>query len=115
MRQIAIIFMFATSGCATTLPVALDGTEKALKAVDVGLDLKASVWEAAVADRIAVCRAKDLETAEQRRECMGKFAEGEKVIPLLKQAGAAYDTMVEALETLRNVAGELAPYLEAKP
>lgn len=110
----AALFVWALAGCAPSLHKGLAVTEKGAKALDVGLDLAATGWETAVQERIADCRAKGLDTPEERRECMGKLADGDKVIPLLEQAGAAYDEIVRALETLDKLARELGPYLEAK-
>ncbi len=107
------LFVWALCACGQGLQRGIEVTEKGAKILDVGLDVGATAWTAAVAGQIAYCRAKDLETPEQRRKCMGIFAEGEKVVPALREAGEAYDALVEALDKLGKVAGELRPYLEA--
>lgn len=111
MRRLALILALAT-GCAPSFQRGLDVGEQAAKALDVGLDESAKIWEAAVQAAIKDCRSRGLETPEQRRECLGIFAEGEKVIPVLEKGSEAYDMLVEALRLLRETEAALRPYLE---
>lgn len=107
------LFVWALCACGQGLQRGIEITEKGAKILDVSLDVGTSAWTAAVEGQVAHCRAKDLATPEDRRACMGIFADGEKVVPALREASEAYDALVEALDTLGKAAAELRPYLDA--
>lgn len=108
----ALLFLWALCACAGNLERGITAVEKGAKAVDIGLDVAGNAWKAAVADRIEQCRKEGHETPEARRECLGKFAEGDKAIAALEQASDAYDLLVEALASLKKASADLQPYLK---
>jgi len=109
---LAFLFLWAlVSGCAGRLDQGIAAVEKGAKAIDIGLDLAGDAWKAGVADRIEQCRKEGHETPEARRECLGRFADGDKAIAALQQASDAYDALAEALEALRRAAKDLEPYV----
>lgn len=101
------IFIFALMGCAPTLRGGIRATEKAAKVLDVSVDLAATTWTAGLEERLAECRSRDLPTPEARRECLGPYAEGDRIVPALKDASMGYDLIVEGLEILRQAEKEL--------
>ncbi len=92
---------------------AIGAGKKALVAVDIAFEEGAVIWDAGVRVQVEICRAQNLQTAEERRKCLGPLADGKKVQPRLEEAREAYDAIVAALETLDKVARELKPYIEA--
>ena len=110
-----IVALFLLLGCSSgpQFDKAIVAGKKALVAVDIAFEEGAVIWDAGVRVQVEICRAQNLQTAEERRRCLGPLADGKKVQPRLEEAREAYDAIVEALETLDKVARELKPYIEA--
>ena len=97
---VASVVFFALFGCRDmpTTATALDAANKALVGLDVALDATVEIVKAAREDRVAVCRARDLPTKEERTKCLGALAE--PLGPKAEAAAMAYDAAVRALADL---------------
>ena len=106
------VWIFAFAGCSTAnIARALDGAEKTMKGVDIALDEGSELWAKAVDLRIESCG--DKVSKEDRRTCMGIFARGDELQPLLEKAVEGYDDLAKLIEVLRELNTEMQPFLEA--
>lgn len=111
MQRTAVLLAILTCSCGHSVSVqdAIDGAEKTLVGVDVGITLSKEAVDEATTRRMQQCAG---ETGyDARKACMGKL--GEPVAPAFDKAAAAYDAAVAALELLEEANRELQPFVEA--
>ncbi len=84
------------SGCAGAKSIATG----LVAASDLAADKLANDWDAALDERIDECRAKNLETPEERKDCLGKLnpEETDKAIAAVKVLIAAQGAVKVAAE-----------------
>ncbi len=87
----------------------VDSMKTALTVLDVVVDESTGVWRNYTEREIERCRALDLETPEERADCLGPAAKAPEVKDALEKIVAAQHAMVDAIEALEAV----APALEA--
>ena len=105
----ALAYLLLTNAaCAGGLAKTIDVTEAAMVGLDVVIDESADVWAKFVEREIERCRALDLETPEERSDCLGAAANAPDVKAALESVVKAQEAMAEALKAVRGV----APMLE---
>ena len=110
----ALALALAFTGCKrVTIPAAIDGMHKAVRAGAIVVDQADSVIEAGTDIRIAVCS--DQQTEERRTACMGKLDADnqERIANLLRAIGTLYDEAAKSLPKLERMLLELRDYVEA--
>lgn len=110
MRHVvALVLGLALTGCAGSLPRAIDAAEAGLVGLDVVVEDTAPLWGAYVEAQIEHCKAQGHTTREAGEACLGPAAKARDVEAALEAVTAAQSAALEALEGLRKI----APVLEA--
>ncbi len=94
-------------GCGHDTSKAIRIARGGVHVVAVDIDKKAAAWAELVDARIAYCKRQDLETQDERAQCMGVFGDGEGWEADFDALRQGYDLTAEGLEQLEKASARI--------
>lgn len=115
LQTLLVCFSLTACGGSFSAKVdkALDATNVALSTVDVVLDTTAEEWEKAVLARVEECRAKDLKTVQEKKDCLGFANESDEVSDAFSKLVEYQELLAKVLQGLDKVNERVGPTLDA--
>lgn len=116
MDPIRTILLTALVSCGCAHGKTIDGTLNGIEAGAVGLDVVvdqiAEQWSDYVNLKIAACDRRVLDTHQERKQCLGVAAEGDKVEKLMQSIRDGQADLVRILAAIREAHEDVAPLIE---